>query len=110
MGASWNGLGKSYKDFEKVYIGSSDIAALTLRSVYDVGNIKFGGDDDYYAYEVFGNDVEIGAHYEKVFSGTDWLWIFGDAERAYNEYHYGMVVDVYQAGSMGCIIHWHEGV
>ena len=97
---------KSYKDFEKVYIGTSDIAALTVRSIYNVANIKFGGDDSYSAYEVFGN-VEIGEHYEKVFSGDTWLWIFDDRERAYAAHHSGMKVDIYQAGSKGCIIHWH---
>ena len=100
---------KSYKDFEKVYIGCSDIASLALRSVCKLEDIRFGGDGCYSAYEVFGNDVEIGAHYKKVFSGDAWLWVFDDTGRAYDSgYHDGMTVDVYQAGGYGCIIHWHE--
>lgn len=100
---------KHYKDFEKVYIGSSDIASLTLRSVLIAGELDFGGDGSYYAYEVFGDDVEIGAHYKKVFSGSTWLWIYDDNGKAYNSgYHDGMAVDVYQAGGYGCIIHWHK--
>ena len=100
---------KNYKDFEKVYIGSSDIASLAFRSVCKLEDVRFGGDGCYSAYEVFGDDVEIGAHYRKVFSGDTWLWIFDDTGRAYNSgYHDGMVVDVYQAGGYGCIIHWHE--
>lgn len=98
---------KSYKDFEKKYIGTSDIAALTVRSGNQVFNLKFGGDDNYDAYEVIG-DAEIGSHYTKVFSGKHWLKIFDDREMQYNEYHYGMAVDIYRAGEMGCIIHWHE--
>ena len=50
---------KFYKNFKKVYIGTSDIASLTVRSVFDVYNLSFGEDGAYSAYECFG-DVEIG--------------------------------------------------
>lgn len=98
---------KSYKDFEKKYIGMSDIAALTVRSSQKVFNLQFGGDDYYSAYEVIG-EAEIGSHYTKVFSGAHWLKIFDDHELQYEAKHYGMAVDIYRAGEMGCIIHWHE--
>ena len=98
---------KTYKDFEKKFIGCSDIAALTVRSVQSVFSLSFGGDDCYKAYICYG-EVEIPSHYTKVFSGATWLKIFDDDSLAYYEYKYGMHVDIYRAGYGGCIIHWHE--
>ena len=98
---------KSYKDFERVNIGSSDIASLTLRSCGNIGDLHFGEDGSYSAYEVIG-EAYIGEHYTKIFSGEHWLKIFDDCGLAYNAEHPGMAVDVYHAGMRGCIIHWHE--
>lgn len=91
----------------KVYIGASDIASLTARSVFDVYNLSFGEDGTYSAYECFG-DVEIGEHYSKVFSGKSWLKIYDDSELVYNK-HFDEFpfFDIYRAGNFGCIIHWH---
>lgn len=98
---------KFYKDFEKVYIGTSDIASLTVRSVFDVHNLSFGEDGAYSAYECFG-DVEIGGNYSKVFSGKSWIKIYDDSELVYNK-HFDEFpfFDIYRAGNFGCIIHWH---
>ena len=99
---------KTYKDFDKRYIGSSDIASLTVRSGRDVSVLNFLSDGSYSAYEVIGNDVEIGSHYNKVFSGSTWLSIYDDSDMTYKARHDGMTVDIYRAGDFGCIIHWHE--
>lgn len=98
---------KNYKEFQKIHIGSSGIASLTLRSCGNVAPLDFGEDGSYSAYECFG-DVAIGEHYEKVFSGESWLKIFDDDMLRYDkrggEYKH---IDIYRAGEMGCIIHWH---
>ena len=99
---------KNYKEFNKVWLGESDIAALTVRSCGNVCSLEFGEDGSYDAYECFG-DVEIGNHYTKVFEGSKWLKIFDDNRLAYDkyfaEYEYA---DIYRAGNFGCIIHWHN--
>ena len=99
---------KNYKEFNKVWLGESDIAALTVRSCGDVYNLNFGEDGSYDAYECFG-DVEIGSHYTKVFEGHKWLKIFDDYRLAYDKYFAEYEsVDIYRAGDFGCIIHWHN--
>lgn len=97
---------KSYKDFEKVYIGSSDIAALTVRSSQNVYNLQFGADGCYDAYEVMG-EASIGSRYTKEFSGAHWLKIYDDKGLVYYARHPNMLVDIYTAGDYGCIIQWH---
>ncbi|MBO5416740.1 MAG: hypothetical protein J6A83_08945 [Clostridia bacterium] len=103
---------KKYKDFEKVYIGSSDIASLTVRSVQTVATLNFIEDGSYHAYECFG-EVEIGSHYTKVFSGKTWLTIYDDEGRTYKHHSWNQnteypLVDIYRSGDFGCIIHWHN--
>lgn len=99
---------KFYKDFKKVYIGESDIASLTVRSVYNVYDLHFGNDGHYNAYECFG-DVGIGEHYSKVFCGKSWLKIYDDSQLIYNKHFDSFnFVDIYRAGNAGCIIHWHN--
>lgn len=99
---------KSYKEFNKIWLGESDITALTIRSVDSVYNLKFGADGSYHAYECFG-DVEIGGHYIKVFEGRRWLKIYDNTNLTYDKYFtkYSQV-DIYRAGEYGCIIHWHN--
>lgn len=61
---------KSYKDFEKEFIGDSDIATLIMLG-YDskekdgllLKKLNFGEDGNYRAYIVEGQ-AEIGSHYE----------------------------------------------
>ena len=57
---------KSYKEYEKKYIGMSDIANLILAGSSDNGLklavLHFGMDNDYYAY-IVDADAEIGEHY-----------------------------------------------
>jgi hypothetical protein len=101
---------KSYKDFEKTYIGASDMASLTIRSCKKVSAIDYAEDGAYMAYECYGDEVEIGSHYKLVFSGDFWLTIYDDIGRAYNEHQPNgfKKVDVYRAGEYGTIIHWHN--
>lgn len=90
----------SYKN-QTYYIGSSDIASLTLRFPTKVATLDFGMDGDYYAHFIT-DDVEIPSHYEKEVSGKHWCKIYDD---------YGLVaiidaktIDFYRAGDMGVLI------
>lgn len=60
---------KNYKEYEKRFIGSSDIAALILVGCDENGlktsTLDFGEDGSYMAY-VVDEDAEIGAHYKKL--------------------------------------------
>lgn len=101
---------KSYKEFPKVIIGGSDMASLTIRSVMTVDLLRFGEDSDYDAYECIGDDVKIGDHYTKVFSGDTWLMLYDDLGLVYKKYMPDGYekFDIYRAGERGCIIHWHS--
>lgn len=97
---------KYYKDFEKVFIGFSDIASLTLRGCSEEGelllqNLKFGGDGTYHAYFIKGNAI-IGDHYEKVGEFHHWLEIFDDESKTMSLR--GDTINVFRAGDYGCII------
>jgi len=99
---------KSYKDYPKSHIGSSDISSLILAGyVPDKGmvpqRLDFGEDGDYAAYVVTDKNVGIGAHYRKVAEFENWMNVYDD---------YGLVKEVkadkiivYRAGERGCIIH-----
>lgn len=92
---------KTYKDFQMIHIGDSDIASLTIRSCMDVSVLNFGEDNAYSAYLVT-EDVEIGSHYEERIHGDHWLWIYDDSGKTAD-----IVCDsfkIYRAGELGCII------
>lgn len=103
---------KNYKDFEKEYIGSSDIASLILVGIgeneigLDLKELHFGGDGSYKAYIVDQKDVEIGSHYQKVAEFTHWLKIYDDIElvKRFRADH----IIVYRAKEMGCIIQTYK--
>ena len=97
---------KSYREFFREYIGTSDIAALVMVGFKDnIGAtselLRFGKDSSYYAYVCEG-EVEIGSHYELVSEYQCWLKIYDDTElvREFN----GRTIRVYRAGEEGCII------
>lgn len=98
---------KTYKDFEKEYIGSSDIASLILAGCgkhgLELKELHFGQDASYLAYIVNENDVEIGNHYHKVAEFESWLKIYDDEELV-DKYKADKII-VYRAAEMGCIIH-----
>lgn len=94
----------NYKE-RKEYIGSSDIAELTLRNEGKTQPLHFGEDGSYYAYIICG-EYDIPSHYTEVarFKGKvdilddDGFVVFYEAEE----------VVVYRAGEFGCIIQMKE--
>lgn len=97
---------KNYKDFEKQYIGSSDIASLILAGYKDgewfvTMPLHFGKDGSYSAYIVEG-ETEIGSHYEKKAEFDSWLKIYDDEELV--KTFDAKKIIVYRAAEMGCII------
>lgn len=101
---------KSYKDFEKIYIGDSDIASLVLvgckhnEKGESLGAstelLHFGEDNSYRAYYVT-EPCKIGEHYRKVASFNSWLKIYDDTEKTFDVYG---DFNIYRAGMFGCII------
>lgn len=94
---------KNYKEYEKKYIGSSDIAALTVRICDKVYSLNFGEDGEYFAY-IVDSDCEIGKHYNLIFEGKHFINIYDDKELSFKFYMYGAKIKVYRAGDFGCII------
>lgn len=92
---------KVYKNYEKRFIGSSDIGSLVYRSWNSVGLIEFGGDGEYFAY-IVDEDAEIGEHYQKVVSATHWLDLYDDTSRTMR--FSGAKINIYRAGGFGIII------
>lgn len=99
---------KTYKNFEKQYIGDSDVACLIASGCGDGGVksevIRFGGDNSYHAYIVRGKDVEIGSHYRLVASFRTWINIYDDQGLTFTLHEYDSTINVYRAGEYGCII------
>ena len=95
---------KSYKEFSKRYIGSSDVASLTLIAPNRSHIMHFGEDGAYYAYFIEG-EAEIGEHYQLEFECSHcWLWIYDDRGRTQNIGDGFTTIKVYRAGLKGCII------
>lgn len=96
---------KSYRDYDKDYIGSSDVAAVTMIGPCDcelvARVIKFGGDGDYNAY-IVDEKAKIGEHYEEVARFNIWAKVVDDSA-IQREFHADEIV-VYRAGLYGCII------
>ena len=98
---------KNYKDFEKMYIGASDGACLTISNCDKEGNSReemlyFGEDGEYSAYITYG-DVEIGDHYKLMHEFHGVITIFDDVDAIFTAK--ADTIKVYQAGEFGCIIH-----
>lgn len=94
---------KNYKDYNKTYIGSSDSAYLTLKTITGTTEkLCFGEDGSYSAY-VVDEDTLIPKHYHKEFEFTDSLEIynnFGELEWSAK----AKQISVYTAGNFGCLI------
>lgn len=100
---------KTYRNFKKVNIGQSDIAALTLVGCNEKSEtglvsklLYFGEDGEYSAYIVTDPYIEIGGHYQKIASFSHWLRIYDDDEKTYEIKAKKIIV--YRSGSFGCII------
>ena len=94
---------KSYKSFEKVFIGVSDAASLIIREPNAAHILPFGEDGAYRAYICRGEGVEIGEHYRKVITAHHWIKVYDDEGLTLTLV--GETIDIYRAASMGCIIH-----
>lgn len=92
---------KNYKDYEKVNIGCSDMAALILCSPAKLQYLNMGMDGCYQAY-LLDEEAEIPSHYEQEFSCSHWLKIYDDEELVLHLK--GKEINIYTAGSMGVII------
>lgn len=96
---------KYYKDFGKTYIGTSDIACLTYRTMttedIKLGVIEFGQDASYEAY-IVDQDTEIPEHYDLIVEGLNWLHIIDDSE--VTKKFRAEKIKIYRASQMGCII------
>ena len=101
---------KTYKDFEKKYIGSSDIASLVMVGCREGEGVKtellrFCEDGCYNAYIVFQTDkdeINIENHYKKVATFNHWLKIYDDDGKTF--YKHAKEFNIYRAGQYGCII------
>lgn len=92
-----------YKDYPRVNIGTSDIAALTVRSQHNLFNLTFGGDDTYRAY-IVDDKAEIGEHYKLVFEGETWIKIYDDNELTFDFHSYGSKIKIFRSGDYGIIL------
>ena len=97
---------KTYKNYEKKFIGVSDYATLILvgcdKNGLKTEQLHFGEDGWYSAYIVEGADVIIDSHYEKVATFNHWLKIYDDTARTFCEH--AKEFNIYRAGDFGCII------
>ena len=95
----------TYKDFNKVSLGCSDIASLTYRSYGKWGEIPFGENGSYSAYHVTDESATIGEHYHLIAEGEGWLWIYDDDSQVYKSPNDGKTHwEIYRSGEFGCII------
>lgn len=95
-----------YNEYEKEYIGSSDIATLILAGCEKSGKIKtetlkFTKDGSYDAY-ITDEKAEIDKHYEEKNNFFHWLKIYDDQGKT--KTIYGKEIKIYRAGNFGCII------
>ena len=97
---------EAYKYFEKVLLGSSDVAEVILRNSEKLERLHFGGDGSYEAY--FINEViKLPAHYTKEAEFKKWLWIYDDSELTVKIE--ASKIEIYRAGEMGCLIYAPDG-
>jgi len=98
---------KYYKwDYEKQYIGSSDVAALILVGYKENEGmcseiLNFGEDNDYEAY-IVDEYAEIPERYRLEHEFSSWVKVYDDGGLI-KEFNAGSI-NVYRCGSMGCII------
>lgn len=101
---------KTYKEFEKKFIGISDIALLVMVGCRENEGLKaeplrFGEDGCYNAYIVYqteNEEIKIESHYNKVATFNHWLKIYDDEGLIFKEN--AREINIYRAGQFGCII------
>lgn len=94
---------KNYKDYGKVNIGSSDIAALIMAGggQKNPSWLLFGEDGSYSAYIVDEN-AAIGEHYKEIIQFDFWMKIYDDD--GLTRHFHADKIKVFRAGEFGCII------
>lgn len=98
---------RHYKEYEKRYIGSSDMASLIVAGPGAdneheiVRPLNFGEDGEYSAY-IVDDEAEIGEHYSLRLTLTNWIKIYDDQELVYAAK--ADQIEIYRAGECGCII------
>lgn len=101
-----------YHNYEKRFIGDSDIASLILVGMNETGDLKtttlnFGEDGSYSAY-IIPKDVDVPGYYEKVEFFSDWMKIYDDD--GLTGYFYAEEIEVFRSGEYGCIIRLSKGI
>lgn len=91
----------SYKEYEKISIGGSDIASLTIREPNKTHILDFVQDGGYYAY-LCDEEAEIGNHYELKITAHNWVWIYDDF--GVTKRISAKEIRIYRAREFGCII------
>lgn len=97
---------RSYKEYESISLGGSDIAALTFTGYTEENGLvakilDFGSDGSYKAYLV-DEYAEIGSHYELELEFDSWVNVYDDTDLV--ETFKADYIKVYRAGDFGCII------
>lgn len=96
---------KTYKDYSRMDIGTSDISTLVLVGCNSKGLksklLHFKENGDYQAYMI-PKDVKVGAHYKRVASYNKWMKIYDDDSLALEIE--AKEINVYRGGDFGCII------
>ena len=99
-----------YKDYAKIYIGTSDCARLILEGCdrwekinqkIKLERLDFGEDGSYSAY-IVDEDCEIPSHYRKQCTFFDFVNIIDDG--GISERLHGREIIFYTAGDFGCLI------
>ena len=91
----------NYKEYPKLYIGTSEGASLTVRFKYTAKCLHFGTSESYKAYVVDEN-AEIGEHYRLIHAGRDNVKIYDDTYLAFEAEADSILI--YRAGTTGCVI------
>ena len=100
---------ESYREFNEISIGTSDIATLIMVGCpIEESNelitkpLYFGEDDNYKAYYINEDNIDIPEHYKKVAEFSTWLKIYDDT--GLTSTIKGERIEVFRAGDFGCII------
>lgn len=98
---------KSYKDYPKQWIGSSDVASLWFCGEISTKEVHFGKDGDYSAY-IIPDNVPIGDHYKLCTLATSTAYntikIVDEKGIAQTILTNVIGAHIYRAGEMGIII------
>lgn len=76
---------KKFHEYEKTYIGTSDIAELVFRGPEKIQGISTMEDGSVYA-RIVPCEVEVPEYYELIFVENFWLKIYDDERLVFNKY------------------------